>query len=255
MPSFHCFALRSLKKRSPVEPNSPIVYEDTIRGKDGERVTRRWELYPGRYGFGGATTHALLFDLLQLYWEQGLMGSQVRFGSIRNILARRGIHQPSKRDYTRIYRDFDILRGYDIKAHNAFWDKKVGKYVRMDWGLFANVYYWKPSPDIRQQEFAFGFVELNPVLQEAAKSRGFFPVGFPPAIFHQLKPLEQRLAIYLAKRFLTERVHIRFVEDLAHALPIQAARSNNVRRILKSAAEGLMAKKIPLLRGFELKKT
>src|SRR5262249_9733594 len=52
----------------------PLTYTDTIRGKNGEPVTRVWKAYPGPFGVGGASTQALLFDLLQLYAEQGGCG-------------------------------------------------------------------------------------------------------------------------------------------------------------------------------------
>jgi hypothetical protein len=45
----------------------PLVYADTIRGRDGEAVSREWKAYPGPFGFGGPSTQVLLYDLLQLY--------------------------------------------------------------------------------------------------------------------------------------------------------------------------------------------
>src|SRR5262245_36919275 len=56
----------------------PMVYSDTIAARDGARVTREWKLYPGPFGFGGASAQALLYDLLQLYVEQGARGSQLQ---------------------------------------------------------------------------------------------------------------------------------------------------------------------------------
>src|SRR3954452_19736012 len=60
----------------------PLVYKDTIKGKEGEPVVREWKAYPGPFGFGGPSTHLLLYDLLQLYAEQGSQGSQLQFGTI-----------------------------------------------------------------------------------------------------------------------------------------------------------------------------
>ena len=40
-------------------------------GRDGEPVAREWKAYPGPFGFGGPSTQVLLYDLLQLYAEQG----------------------------------------------------------------------------------------------------------------------------------------------------------------------------------------
>src|SRR5262249_107801 len=85
------------------EPKStgrdPLCYHDTISGKDGHPVPREWRVYPGPFGFGGQTTQALLYDLLQLYVEQGCYGSQIQFGTLRSLFLRRGERNPSKADY------------------------------------------------------------------------------------------------------------------------------------------------------------
>jgi len=59
--------------KNPDQPlKEPITYKDTITGKDGALVTREWKVYPSAaYGFGGTTTQLVLYDLLQLYIEQG----------------------------------------------------------------------------------------------------------------------------------------------------------------------------------------
>src|SRR6266852_5609259 len=63
----------------------------------------------------------------------------------------------------------------------------------------------------------------------------FFALGFESRYFCSLKPLEQRLAIYLAKKFISQKVHQRFVDDLARALPIEASRSRDNHALLKKA--------------------
>src|SRR5262245_43989046 len=200
----------------------PMVYYDTITGGDGARVAREWKVYPGTFGFGGASAQALLYDLLQLYVEQGARGSQLQFGTLRSLFQRRNTRNPSRRDYERIRRDLDILRGYDFHCRNAFWDRRRRAYVDMNWRLFGSVFYFKAAPTEDGEEMPFGFIEVSPVLQEVARTRGFFSLGFASKAFHRLKPLEQRLAIYLAKMFSSQKVHRRYVEDLARALPIEA---------------------------------
>ena len=62
------FPLFSLyKNRLAARGREPLHYTDTIRGRDGEPVVRTWNAYPGAFGFGGATTQLLLYDLLQMY--------------------------------------------------------------------------------------------------------------------------------------------------------------------------------------------
>jgi hypothetical protein len=64
--------------KNPDKPlTEPITYTDTINGKDGQTVVRQWKVYPSAaYGFGGQTTQLVLYDLLQLYIEQGCKGTK-----------------------------------------------------------------------------------------------------------------------------------------------------------------------------------
>ncbi len=230
----------------------PLRYTDTITGKDGKPVARSWAVHPGPFGFGGQSTQVLLFDLLQLYAEQGARGTQIQFGTLRSLFLRRGHRNPSRRDYDRMRRDFDILRGYDLHCKNAFWDSARRSYVDMNWRLFGAVFYFKSGPHAAGGDQPFGFVEVSSTLRAIAQSRGFFRLGFDRRQFYALKPLEQRLAVYLAKQFTSQKLHRRFVRDLAAVLPIEADRERDVRRLLAGAADGLLAKKLPTLAGFRL---
>ncbi|MBX9580839.1 MAG: hypothetical protein K2X87_11075 [Gemmataceae bacterium] len=242
------------KPRLAARGRAPLAYADTITGRYGKPVARSWAAYPGPFGVGGASAQALLFDLLQLYWEQGATGSTIQFGTLRSLLLRRGGRNPSRRDYDRVRRDLDVLRGYDFHCTNAFWDTRRKAYVDMKWRLFGSVFFFKPHPDDPDRELPYGFVEVSPVFREAARSRGLFSLGFTAAVFHQLKPLEQRLAVYLAKKFASQAVHRRFVDDLARALPVEAADPADVRKAVKAAAGGLVARGVPILAGFRVEK-
>jgi len=241
--------------RRAARAREPLGYTDTIAGHDGTPVSRRWTAYPGAFGVGGASTQALLYDLLQLYLEQGGRGAQIQFGTLRALFLRRGQRNPSARDYARMRRDLDILRGYDFHCENAFWDHGRRAYVDMKWRLFGSVFFFKPHPDDPDRELPFGFVEVSSVLQEVARTRGFFALGFASELFHALKPLEQRLAVYLAKKFVSQRVHRRFAADLARALPIQAASPYEEVRLLRRTAAGLLAKGLPILAAYRLERS
>ncbi|HEX3878958.1 MAG TPA: hypothetical protein VHW24_18355 [Bryobacteraceae bacterium] len=241
-------------------PDTPlktaITYTDSITGNDGLPIKREWKVYPSAaYGFGGPTTQLVLYDLLQLYVEQGCKGNQIQFGTLYNLLQRRGIRTPSTRDYQRLRRDIEILCSCRFHCKNAFWDRERQAYVDMNWQLFNSVFYFKDKPYGNQTEMPFGFIEVSSVLQQIARTRGFYTLGFPAPFFYKLKPLEQRLAIYLAKKFMSQPLHQRFVDDLAKALPIDAKRPDNVRAILKNAANGLIEKAVPFLATFELRKS
>ena len=230
----------------------PLRYADTITGRDGKPVARSWAVHPGPFGFGGQGAQVLLFDLLQLYAEQGGRGSHVQFGTLRSLFLRRGHRNPSSRDYARLRRDIDVLRGYDIHCRNAFWDSARQSYVDMNWRLFGAVFYFRTAPGPDGGEQPFGFIEVSPALRAAAATRGFFRLGFDRRQFYALKPLEQRLAVYLAKQFTSQKLHRRFVRDLAAVLPLGAARERDVRRLLAATANGLLAKKLPTLAAFRL---
>jgi hypothetical protein len=247
---FPLFRLNKLA--SAKSGRDPIRYADTITGRDGRPVQRQWTVHPGAFGFGGQSTQVLLFDLLQLYAEQGARGTQIQFGTLRSLFLRRGERNPSGRDYDRLRRDFDILRGYDIHCVNAFWDSRRQAYVDMNWRLFESVFYFRPTagPDADGQPF--GFVEVSSVLRTVARTRGFFHLGFDRRRFYALKPLEQRLAVYLAKQFTSQKLHRRFVGDLARVLPIEAGRERDVNKLLSAAANGLLAKSLPTLAAFRL---
>jgi len=249
------FPLFSLYKNGlSTRGREPLTYSDAIRGRDGESVVRTWKAYPGPFGFGGATTQILLYDLLQMYCEQGASGTQIEFGTLRSLLMRRGQRHPSKKDYERIRRDIDILRGYDFHATNAFYHREKKAYVDMKWRLFGSVFYFKPTPDDLDHELPFGFIEVSPVLQQIAKSRGFFSIGFKNELFHSLKPMEQRLAVYLAKKFVSQKLHRRFVSDLVRALPIETATELDARKTIKRTANGLLEAKVPILASYRFEK-
>lgn len=243
------FPLFSFGKRPPRDPLAPLTYTDAIRGKDGRPVTRTWAAHPGRLGVGGATAHALLFDLLQLYAEQGGRGSRVYFGTLRSLFLRRGERNPSKRDYDRMRRDFAVLRGYDFSCKNAHWDSVRRAYVDLDWRLFGAVYYFRAGPG-DADELPHGFVELSQTFRAALHARGLFRLGIDATAFHRLPPLAGRLALYLAKVFTYQAVHRRRVTDLARALPTEAASPADARKVLARAARRLEGAGAGLLAGF-----
>jgi hypothetical protein len=250
------FPLFHFYKQSPGRGDrAPLTYADTIQGRDGTPVPREWKAYAGPFGFGGPSTHILLYDLIQLYCEQGCRGSQIQFGTLRSLFLRRGERNPSARDYARLRRDIDILRGYDFHCKNAFWDRTKRAYVDMNWRLFGSVFYFNERAGSSQAELPFGFLEVSPVFQQIARTRGFFALGFESKLFYKMKPLEQRLAVYLAKKFVSQKLHRRFVDDLARALPIGAGRPTDVRVALKKAARGLLDKNLPILEAFRVERS
>ena len=159
-----------------------LRYQDTIKGPNGQPVRREWVVHSGPLGYGGPSTQALLYDLLQLYIEQGAQSSQIQFGTLRSLFLRHSQRNPSARDYDRLRRDLDILRGYDIHCQNAFWDWQRRAYVSMKWRLFESVFYFRADPTEANSELPFGFIEVSSVLRQVARTRRVFHPGIRPQV-------------------------------------------------------------------------
>jgi hypothetical protein len=253
---FPCFVLD--KRRRDQFGHHPLVYTDVIAPND-EPIQGRWEAWPGRFGIGRPSAAEVFYKLVQLYVEQGASDDHIAFKTL-NALFRR-IHpnapNPDRKDYDRLRRDLDILCGYRFTCENAFYDRERKAYGHMrEWALFTGWtgYTRTPAragePYPYQEELPFGAVGVSPVLRTIARNRGLFCIGFDSALFRTLKPLEQRLALYLAKMFVSQTTHKRVVEEFAAAMPVQAADPKIVRLTLKRAAQGLLDSGVPILRSF-----
>ncbi len=231
-----------------------ITFTDSIKGPGNRPLHRTWTVHPSRYGYGGATTQALLFDLHECWRAQGFQGSRIYFGTLRKLYQRQHPGTPpSASDYTRLRRDLSILCGYKFDCENAFWDPVTKSYGTMrDWSLFTGWYEaYKRGASEYQEELPLGFIEVSDTFARIARERGFFVTGFDSAFFHALRPTEQRLALYLSKFFASQEYHQRTLENICGALPIEGAPKKQ-RQTLKKAAEGLIEKGYPNLEGFKI---
>ena len=240
-------------------PNDLIRFTDTITAPDSdeEPLPRAWTVYPSaKWGYGGATTQALLFDLHQIWKTQGFRGMRIYFGTLRSLYQ----HQhpgknPSTLDYTRLRRDLDILCGYEFDCVNAFWDPVSRTYGDMrSWHLFTGWYEaTRARANDPQEELPFGFVELSETFAKIAQERGFFVTGFDSTFFHSLRPVEQRLVLYLSKMFVSQELHRRHEAELYEALPIEATRVTKCRQTLRDAVQGIVKKGYYNLASFSLR--
>lgn len=123
----------------------------------------------------------------------------------------------------------------------------MGRYVDHTWRLLPET-----ARFAKGRAGSGGELDAGEELRHIISTRGFFPLGFGREAFYRLRPLEQRLAIYLARKFRFQSLHRRHVEDLARALPIEAARPRDVRACLTRTARGLLASDVPVLRDFRL---
>ena len=250
-------AFRFGKRRRTAE--EILSFTDSIKAPNGGRLERSWTVYPSaKWGYGGATTQALLFDLHQVWKEQGFHGQRIYFGTLRRLyqLQHPG-KNPAPLDYARLRRDLDILCSYEFDCKNAFWDPVSRTYGNMRaWHLFTGWYEARRARSGElQEDLPFGFIEVSDTFARVAQERGFFVTGFDSPFFHGLKPTEQRLALYLSKMFASQRVHRRYEEDLYGVLPIEGATVGKRRQTLRAAADGLVRKGYPNLASFKLEKS
>ena len=231
-----------------------IDYEDTITGKDGEVVKRKWTVSAdSKLGFGTASTFETFYDLFQLWKEAGFNSQYIHFGSIYNLIKRRGM-KPTNKAYDRIKRDLSCLTSIKIEAKNAFWDNELKAYVDEGFHLFDRYRLYKETPD-GQGSLPFGWIKASDVLYGSIFKNSLLITNFDREFFYNLTPIEQRLALYLSKIFRSQSMHKRELLEFASQIPIQAKLSKHVKEIVKKACTGLQEKGFSLLASFDFQKT
>ena len=231
-----------------------LTYEDTINGKNNVPVKRTWKVYPdAKHGFGTESTFKTLFDLFQLWKDQDFKSQFIHFGSVFNLIKQRGATSDSNQNYNSVVRDLRCLVGMVIEAQNAFWDNERQGYVDMTFHLFDAVYIYKEKPT-GQQALPFSIIKASDVLYGSIQKNSILATDFDSAFFHNLAPIEQRLAIYLSKMFRSQTVHKKDLLKFAEIIPIYAKQTKHIKETIKNATEGLIKKGYKLLEGVSFEK-
>ena len=241
--------------KAPRKSMEPIVYKDAIEGKDGKPVERTWKVLPDpEHGFGGPTTIGTLFEVFQIWNEEGFRERQINFGSIYKLLDRK-YKSKGRENYKGMVRDLETLAGLEFDAINSFWDSEKRAYVDIKrFKLFDYVALYKDSSR-GQASLPFSFLMASEILWDSVNKKSFFPVGIQRELFHTFKPLEQRLALYLEKVFRSQHMHRRDIFKLAEQLPIQSKTAKHIKSTLRRACDGLIGKGYERLSAFEFKKS
>lgn len=246
------FPIFILSKKT-VDDLKGIIYEDTIVGKDYEIVKREWQVLPdSRLGFGTASTFETLFDLFQIWKDQGFKDPFIQFGTIYQLLKRKE-QKHGKTQYQQIVKDLKCLVGIRIEAKNAFWDNEKKGYVDMTFHLFDRLDIYKDKPT-GQATLPFARIKASDILYGSVLKNSLLTADFDSKFFHSLAPVEQRLAIYLSKVFRSQAVHKREMTLFAQQMPIYAKQTKHVKQQLKRASSGLIAKGFKLLSSFNFEK-
>jgi len=246
------FPIFILSKR-PNRDIKAIVYEDTIIGKDHLPVTRKWKVLPdAEHGFGTASTFETLYDLFQIWKESNFTDQSIQFGSIYNLIKKRG-QSIGRQQYNQIIRDLNCLVGIRITAKNAFWDNTQQAYVDMTFHLFDQLDLYKDKPN-GQATLPLTRIKASDVLYGSIKKNSLLTADFDSQFFHSLTPIEQRIALYLSKVLKTKKSYSREMLKLAEQIPIHSQLTKHIKQEFKKACNGLISKGFKLMDRWEFKK-
>jgi hypothetical protein len=246
------FPFAVLSKNRPAKLEV-IEYQDTIKGKNGNIVSRVWRLKPSiEYGFGSTELTSLLFEIFQIWKEQGFKERRIYIGSIYNLIQRMNLSVTSTKTYDRINADLHALVEMSVEARNAFWDNEKKAYVSKTFHLFDEVNLYHRSEHTSHQEtLPFSYIMASETLWLSIESNTLVTLkGVGRDLFYSLTPTEQKLGLYLAKVLGNKTEYRRDVDSLAQQIPIYAKTYRDTKKILSRRCEGLIQKKFPYLSSF-----
>ena len=246
------FPFAVLSKNRP-EKLEVIEYEDTIKGKNGNLVPRLWRLKPSiEYGFGSTELTSLLFEIFQIWKEQGFKSRRIHIGSIYNLIQRMNLSVTSAKTYDRINADLHALVEMSVEARNAFWDNEKKAYVSKTFHLFDEVnLYHRNEHSAHQETLPFTYMMASDTLWHSIESNTLVTLkGVSRELFYSLTPTEQKLGLYLAKVLGNKTEYRRDVDGLARQIPIFAKTYKDTKKILSRRCDGLIEKKFPYLSSY-----
>jgi hypothetical protein len=254
--NFSEFPIAHLSKRLPKGVDRhKIHYSDLIKGRDGTLVERKWTIRTSaEHGLGGPSSLDVIFELMQIWKEQGFQAPKIYIGTYYNLIKRLGL-QAGGTAYQQVEKDLESIYGLEIIAENAYYDKELGRYVDKKVKPFIGWEFYKKQ-EIKDYMTDFGYISVNPEFFEAFRKKSLYYLPFENNYFKTLTAHEQKLALYLSKVFNPYRKRIqqtynRNIEQLCDLLPIYG--ENYKRRYyLTQACKGLIRKNFILLDRYEV---
>ena len=248
------FPITILSKRAP-EGLKILEYHDTITGEGGEPVRRTWRVKPSiEHGFGSSAALSTIYELFQIWKEDGFETPIVRFGSIYNLCKRMGLKdKPSA--YKRIRKDLNALVESSIECKNAFWDNERKAYVDKTFHLFDEVvFYHKEKVGEWQSILPFSYIKAGDVIWGSIQANALISASFTREWFHSLTPTAQRLALYLTKMLRHQPFHKRKLSKLIEQIPLHTKRYRKAKEQIAKATQELLDKGHPSLKSFHFEK-
>jgi hypothetical protein len=123
----------------------------------------------------------------------------------------------------------------------------------MTFHLFDQLQLFKEKPD-GQANLPLARIKASDVLYGSIQKNSLLTTGFDKDFFYSLKPIEQRLALYLSKVFRSQLIHKRNLNIFAGQIPIYAKQTKHIKEQIKKAGNGLMKKGFDLLEEFYFEK-
>lgn len=235
----------TLLSQSVPEGKEKIVYSDEIM-VNGKTVERTWTV-TGRSDHGLPTGSALdvLFEIINLWKEQGFKRKRIHIGGRYRLLQRMG-SSTSARDYERLERILETLHGVHVECEQAWWDADTKKLESESFYLFPKMYTLKENPEDGQRRLPFGWIEADPILHEAVQNGNLLTIN--AQFFRELtSPVQKRLALYLTKMLRRQRKHRRDLMKLAEQLPVSGEYPSHIKQTLNRALDGLLDEGFDLL--------
>jgi len=245
------FPIFNLSNKQVGKDIKSIIYRDTITGKDGKVISREWLVTPTKeYDFGTVSTMDTFFTLFQIWKDQGFASQYINYGSVRNILKRRGLTDV-RENYDRIIRDLNCLTGLMITATNAFYDSEAGQYISESFHLIDNLFFYEDETrfkrkNYRQEKLPWAKVKVNETLMKSVNAN-LLLLDHDQDFWNNLTGVEKRLYLYLSKVLKTKAVYKREMNELASQIPIQAKETFKRKQTLKDGCNSLIKKGFKLL--------
>ena len=240
------FPIFLLSKKIPYGIKS-IDYEDTIVDQNGKTIRREWKVFPdAELGFGTSSTLLTFFDLMQIWAESNFNHQYIEFGSVYNLLKRRG-NNFGKNHYAQIINDLYCLLGIKFTAKNAYWDNELKGYVDIIlFRLFDHLDIIKC--DCKNKNVSlFARIKVSDFLYNSIQKNSLLTVDFNSDFFHSLTPMGQRFALYLSKVFRTQPIHRRELSEFARQIPIIAKKRKHIKETIRQTCDNLIKNGFQLL--------
>jgi hypothetical protein len=244
-------------------------YSDTIKGKNGLPITRDWTISANakdefvksvdgkevveyeELGFGGPSTLQLIYELFQLWKEQGFETNKIYVGTYYHLLKRLG-WGTGKSQYDQLKRTLRCLQGLTIEGKNSFFDPVTETYEKhLLFNPFPSVkIYGADSDKFSQDDYLY--VTVDEVFFNTVKKNSVYYIPFDKYYFRSLTPMEQKIALMLAKVFSAYKKTPRYkwtrnVFKLANQIPILSKSKKAINQQLKRVCDGLMSKNFQFL--------